>query len=81
MLAQMWGAAIDLPGHFVGKPWCCGVGKLSQPLVLDLDKEALKNAPGFEKDKWPDFADATFGRQIHEHYKTQPYWNVPALKS
>lgn len=49
--------------------------------VLDVDKETLKNAPGFEKDNWPDFADETFGRQLHDHYKAKPYGNTPALHS
>ncbi len=38
-------------------------------LVLDVSTESLKTAPGFNKDHWPDFADANFTRQIDEHYK------------
>jgi len=36
--------------------------------VLDLDEEALKNAPGFDKDNWPDFADVTWGKSITDYY-------------
>jgi hypothetical protein len=25
-------------------------------LILNVDKERLKNAPGFDKDSWPDMA-------------------------
>jgi sporulation protein YlmC with PRC-barrel domain len=39
--------------------------------VLDYSKEQLKAAPGFDKDNWPDLADAEFGGQIHGFYGTQ----------
>jgi sporulation protein YlmC with PRC-barrel domain len=46
--------------------------------VLDIDKTTLENAPGFDKDNWPDMADMTWGRQIHSHYGVRPYWDVAA---
>lgn len=42
--------------------------------VFDQDKETLKNAPGFDKDHWPDFADRTWGASVHSHYGIRPYW-------
>ena len=42
-------------------------------LVLNMDKETLKKAPGFDKDNWPDFADQTFRDSIHSHYGTTSY--------
>lgn len=44
--------------------------------VLDVNKETLEQAPGFDKDDWPDFADSAWGRGIHEHYGVQPYWDT-----
>jgi sporulation protein YlmC with PRC-barrel domain len=44
-------------------------------LVLNVDKEKLKAAPGFDKDaKWPDFADRTWGSTIYKYYGYDPYW-------
>lgn len=43
--------------------------------LLDVDKSVLENAPGFDKDEWPDFTDPNWGQGIHEHYGTTPYWN------
>jgi sporulation protein YlmC with PRC-barrel domain len=37
-------------------------------LVLDVPKERLKDAPGFDKDNWPDFADTTFTNRISNYY-------------
>ena len=37
-------------------------------LVLDVPKERLKDAPGFDQDNWPDFADTTFTNRISSYY-------------
>ncbi len=42
--------------------------------VLNIDKELLENAPGFDKEHWPDMADSTWGNQIFRHYGYLPYW-------
>ena len=45
-------------------------------VILDVDKEVLKNAPGFDKDQWPDDAqyDAGWLQDIYEYYGYSPYW-------
>jgi sporulation protein YlmC with PRC-barrel domain len=45
-------------------------------VVLDVDKDVLKNAPGFDKDKWPDTAQYEAGwlLDIYEYYGYSPYW-------
>jgi sporulation protein YlmC with PRC-barrel domain len=46
-------------------------------LILNVDKEKLKAAPGFDKDaKWPDFADRTWGKGIYDYYGFDPYWQA-----
>lgn len=42
--------------------------------VLNVDKETLKNAEGFDKDDWPSMADETWARGIHQYYNQPPYW-------
>jgi hypothetical protein len=46
-----------------------------EKFILPTDKDRLKNAPGFDKDHWPDTADRTWGAGIHTHYGVDPYWN------
>jgi sporulation protein YlmC with PRC-barrel domain len=36
--------------------------------TLDVSKEALKNAPGFDKNQWPNFADPTFASDVQKFY-------------
>ena len=42
--------------------------------ILDVDKERLENAPGFDKDHWPSMADARWATDVHRYYGAAPYW-------
>ncbi|MDO9318358.1 MAG: PRC-barrel domain-containing protein [Gammaproteobacteria bacterium] len=46
---------------------------VNKRFILDADREKLQNAPGFNKDRWPNMADETWGRQIHSYYGTRHY--------
>jgi len=43
--------------------------------ILDVDKQRLENAPGFDPDRWPDMADTTWGSSVSS------YWRVPVASS
>ena len=45
---------------------------------LDLDKERLENAPGFDKDHWPSMTDIAWGTGIHDYYGQRNYWLRPS---
>jgi sporulation protein YlmC with PRC-barrel domain len=42
--------------------------------VVDVDQQLLENAPGFDKDNWPDMADPAFAAEIHDYYGKQARW-------
>jgi sporulation protein YlmC with PRC-barrel domain len=42
--------------------------------VLNVDKERLEHAPGFDKDDWPSMADPTWASEIYAYYNQRPYW-------
>lgn len=46
--------------------------------LLDVDKKVLQEAPGFDKDAWPDFSNQAWGREIHDHYGATPSWSLGA---
>ncbi|MGH8612576.1 MAG: PRC-barrel domain-containing protein, partial [Gammaproteobacteria bacterium] len=48
----------------------------NERFILDVPKERLDSAPGFDKDHWPSMADQRWGAEIHLYYGTQPYWEV-----
>jgi sporulation protein YlmC with PRC-barrel domain len=45
-------------------------------VILEVEKEVLRNAPGFDKDQWPDTAQYEAGwlLDIYEYYGYSPYW-------
>ena len=49
-------------------------GQVDAHIVLDIDKEKLENAPGFDKDNWPQNPDKTFITSVYGHYGVEPYW-------
>jgi hypothetical protein len=44
----------------------------NERFILDVEKQMLENAPGFDKDNWPDMADETWASQVHSFYGS-PY--------
>lgn len=42
-------------------------------IVLDIPKERLENAPGFDEGQWPDHADRSFLNSVYTHYGYTEY--------
>ena len=45
--------------------------------ILDVDKERLENAPGFDKSNWPDMASSEWESKVHSYYGVRPYTGNP----
>ena len=45
----------------------------SENIILDVSEDWLNNAPGFDKDNWPNSADEKFVNDMHTYYETEPY--------
>jgi sporulation protein YlmC with PRC-barrel domain len=43
--------------------------------VLNVEKEVLEKAPGFDKNNWPDIGDVSWLTGIYEYYGYRPYWD------
>ncbi len=43
--------------------------------VMDIDKNQMENAPGFDKHQWPSMADERWARTVHDYYDARPYWD------
>lgn len=46
---------------------------INKRFTLNVDKGRLENAPGFDKDQWPDMANSEWAQTIHNYYGTKPY--------
>jgi len=69
-----FGGFLGMGDKLFAIPWSALEWTTDDELVLDADKERLKNAPGFDSDNWPDMSDRTWGAQIHSYYNRPAYW-------
>ncbi len=69
------GGVLGMGEKFYAIPWkALSFSAVADALILNVDKDKLKNAPSFDKNNWPDFTDQAWGMQIHRFYGLQPYW-------
>jgi hypothetical protein len=63
------GSFLGLGGKLFALPWkSIHYDNDKESFILDVDIEDLKNAPGFDKDHWPNMADETWAQTITEFY-------------
>ncbi|MEN0037930.1 MAG: PRC-barrel domain-containing protein [Cellvibrio sp.] len=67
-----FGTFLGLGGKLFAVPWSAlTLDTENKRFILDVNKERLKNAPGFDKDDWPDMADETWAKNVHSYYGRQ----------
>jgi len=72
-----FGGFMGLGNKLFAIPWqAFEFSPVEYRLILNVDKERLKNAPGFNPDNWPDFKDRSWGERIHKHYGCRASWNT-----
>ena len=71
-----FGGILGMGDKLFAIPWeAFQVVQEEEILILNVAKEKLEQAPGFDKDNWPDMADVTWGKSIHSYYGYDPYWD------
>jgi sporulation protein YlmC with PRC-barrel domain len=73
-----FGGFLGMGNKLFAMPWSAfEFAQHENKLILNVDKEKLKAAPGFDQDaKWPDFADRNWGNRIYKYYGYDPYWKL-----
>ena len=73
-----FGSFLGMGEKLFAVPWSAlKLDTVNKRFLLDIDKDRLKDAPGFEKDAWPDFADQSLVDNLHSYYGTKPHTNTP----
>ena len=67
----------DVAGHHGMVAKALTLDTKNKRFVLHVEKDRLKDAPGFDKDKWPNMADQSWAKEIHSYYGTTPYVGGP----
>ena len=67
------GGFLGMGDRLFAVPWkALKQDKENKRFMLDVDVERLKNAPGFDKDQWPNMADATWNSTVESYYPAWP---------
>lgn len=67
-----FGGFLGMGEKLFAVPWAAmTLDTTNKRFVLNVDSARLENAPGFDKDHWPDMADPTWAQTIHTYYGTQ----------
>ena len=70
-----FGGVLRMGNKLFAVPWrALTVDEDNKCFILDVDKQTLESAPGFDKNSWPDMADNTWATGVFRHYGMEPYW-------
>ena len=69
-----FGGFLGMGDKLFAVPWSAlHLDTVNKRFVLDVSKERLQEAPGFDPNAWPDMADPTWIKGVHAYYGVTPY--------
>lgn len=64
-----FGGFLGMGDRLFAVPWqALHLDTANKRFTLNVDKDRLKNAPGFDKDHWPTMADTSWAHGVHTFY-------------
>ena len=70
-----FGGLLGIGNKLFAVPWAAlRVDTDRKCFVMDADKERLQNAPGFDKNNWPETPNGQWYHDVYQYYKQDPYW-------
>ena len=70
-----FGGFLGIGDKFFAIPWeKLRVDTENEVVIIDIDKQTLENAPGFDKDNWPSSSEHTWLVDVYDYYGYTPYW-------
>ncbi|HEX6143307.1 MAG TPA: PRC-barrel domain-containing protein [Geminicoccaceae bacterium] len=70
-----FGGVAGIGDKYFAVPWqALRLDAPNKQFILNVTKERLKEAEGFDKNNWPAMADPTWARTTHGFYEARPYW-------
>jgi len=77
-----FGGVLGMGNKLFAVPWSAlTVDEDEKCFILNVDRTVLENAPGFDKDNWPDMANNAWGSEVSRYYGTTPYWEEEDTKT
>jgi sporulation protein YlmC with PRC-barrel domain len=70
-----FGGFLGINTKYFAIPWgLLAVDTDQKCVILDIEKEVLENAPGFDKNDWPDLPTREWLANIYLYYEYPRYW-------
>lgn len=71
-----FGGILGIGNKLFAIPWeALTLNTEEKCFYLNVDKETLENAPGFDKDNWPNMANPQWHNDVYSYYAIKPYWS------
>ncbi|HDR9251359.1 PRC-barrel domain-containing protein [Burkholderia vietnamiensis] len=71
------GGFLGIGDKLLALPWnVLTLGAERRCFVLPVPTERVREAPGFDKDRWPAMADPAWAEALHAYYGASPYWLI-----
>ncbi len=68
-------AFLGLGDKYFAIPWeALRIVPHEHRFILDVSKERLENAPGFDKKNWPKASNREWLTGVYSYYGYEPYW-------
>ena len=66
-----FGGFLGMGEKLFAVPWnALKLDTVNKRFILNISKDKLEQAPGFDADDWPDMADSSWATKIHDYYGT-----------
>jgi len=70
-----FGGFLGMGNKLFAIPWeALTVDTENEEIVLNVQKDVLEDAPGFDKDNWPDTTNRNWLVEVYTYYGYDPYW-------
>jgi sporulation protein YlmC with PRC-barrel domain len=64
-----FGGVLGIGNKLFAVPWqALTINEDEEEIMMEVSKESLENAPGFDKDNWPQSATTTWLGEVHDYY-------------
>ncbi|RQU81610.1 PRC-barrel domain containing protein [Burkholderia cenocepacia] len=71
------GGLLGIGDKLLAVPWNALVLDAGREcFVLPVDTGRVREAPGFDKSRWPTMADPEWAEALHAYYGRSPYWLI-----
>jgi sporulation protein YlmC with PRC-barrel domain len=76
-----FGGFLGMGDRLFAVPWqALKLDTANKRFILNVSKDKLKNAPGFDKEHWPSMADPAWATNVHTFYGVSRVYHAPGSR-